>query len=139
MIDNRVGGKYKLITAAPTLKLKQFLVVAQEVYNIGLDYARWKKRLLVSEIIFSQHTVNWNDVKRVTRLLVPRWKPRSWDYFLINFNARNMSYLGPIFPILILEFWFQQWTRLDAEEREGGWKPSTGKDWSFSQQLVSVF
>ena len=33
-----------------------------------------------------------------------------------------MSYLGPIFPILILEFWFQQWTRLDAEEREGGWK-----------------
>ena len=55
--SNRVGGKCKLITAAPTLKLKQFLV-AQEVYNIGLDYARWKKRLLVSEIIFSQHTVN---------------------------------------------------------------------------------
>ena len=58
MIDNRVGGKCKLITAAPMLKLKQFLVVAQEVYNIGLDYARWKKRLLVSEIIFSQRTVN---------------------------------------------------------------------------------
>lgn len=55
--SNRVGGKCKLITAAPTLKLKQFLV-AQEVYNIGLDYARWKKRLLVREIIFSQHTVN---------------------------------------------------------------------------------
>ena len=33
-----------------------------------------------------------------------------------------MSYLGPIFPFLILEFWFQQWTLLDAEEREGGWK-----------------
>ena len=41
--SNRVGGKCKLITAAPTLKLKQ-LLVAQEVYNIGLDYARWKEK-----------------------------------------------------------------------------------------------
>lgn len=48
-----------------------------------------------------------------------------------------MSYLGLIFPILILEFWFQQWTLLYAEEREGGWKTIYCKDWSFSQQLIS--
>ena len=120
------------------MKLKQFLV-AQEVYNIGLDYARWKEKNISNRNHYfttysklkwclASHKIISTSLKApLMRLLPHQFQRKKYE---LSWTNLPHSYFG-----VLVSTMDTTWCR-GKRGKDG--KPSAGKDWSFSQQLIST-